>query len=369
VKGSIGGVAIGGVLAAAMAAVAQPLELSFTGPSIDRWMYPFNATPGYRNAISVFSALGQESVAGATFDQRDAQMLVGFDTAGPLAPAGGMAPVGLGECGYNITRCIIRVAVVTDLAFAYDSTYDPWTTYPTLANPQNVDLDPPGRPIELYGAAFRAPYTASTFFEGTSANPGPPFGPSDPPASDERYVYATDGAGGGLRDVSNNIRDEFDPKPFAIGRNPALAEGQLVPANTDFTFELNVADPEVQLFLRRGLNEGRLRFCITSLQPAVVGGGPGGPGPGSGQFATFYAKENVFGGGRRARLEMTVSTSLLGGDVNGDGVVNGADLSVLLSTFGTQVLPGFAGDLNCDGVVNGADLSVLLSNFGRTSSS
>lgn len=365
-KSAVASVAIGVGLVVPFVASAQPLNLTFTGPTLDRWVYPFNATPGYRNAISVFSALGQESLAGATFDQRDAQMLVGFDTAGPLSPAGGQVPAGLGECGYSITRCVVRVAVVTDLAFPYDSTYDAWTTYPTMANPQHVDLDPPGRPIELYGAAFRAPFTAETFFEGTSINPGPPFGPSDPPASDDRYVYATDAAGGGARDVSNNVRDEFDPKPFAIGRNAALAEGQLVPANTDFTFELNVTDPEVQLFLRRGLNEGRLRFCITSLQSAVAGGGSGGPG--TGQFATFYAKENVFGSGRRARLELTVETSLLGGDVNGDGVVNGADLSVLLSTFGTQVLPGFAGDLNCDGLVNGADLSVLLSNFGRTAS-
>ena len=52
------------------------------------------------------------------------------------------------------------------------------------------------------------------------------------------------------------------------------------------------------------------------------------------------------------------------GDANGDNVVDGADLSVLLSQFGQSVVPGTGGDLNNDGGVDGADLSVLLSNFG-----
>jgi len=55
------------------------------------------------------------------------------------------------------------------------------------------------------------------------------------------------------------------------------------------------------------------------------------------------------------------------GDTNGDFVVNGADLSVLLGNFGA-VCPGppCAGDLNGDNLVNGADLAVLLATFGNT---
>ena len=55
------------------------------------------------------------------------------------------------------------------------------------------------------------------------------------------------------------------------------------------------------------------------------------------------------------------------GDANGDGLTNGADLSVLLAQFGLAVTPGTGADFNADGVVNGADLSVLLSNFGCVS--
>jgi len=55
-----------------------------------------------------------------------------------------------------------------------------------------------------------------------------------------------------------------------------------------------------------------------------------------------------------------------GGDANGDLVVDGADLSVLLSQFGSAVTPGNGADFNNDGFVNGADLSVLLSRFGES---
>ncbi|MGA0173485.1 MAG: GC-type dockerin domain-anchored protein, partial [Phycisphaerales bacterium] len=48
------------------------------------------------------------------------------------------------------------------------------------------------------------------------------------------------------------------------------------------------------------------------------------------------------------------------GDLNVDGVVNGADLSILLSAWGTA---DPVADINGDGVVNGADLSTLLSNW------
>jgi hypothetical protein len=48
------------------------------------------------------------------------------------------------------------------------------------------------------------------------------------------------------------------------------------------------------------------------------------------------------------------------GDLNGDGVVNGADLGLLLGNWaGIGV-----GDLNDDGIVDGADLGLLLGAWG-----
>jgi len=48
------------------------------------------------------------------------------------------------------------------------------------------------------------------------------------------------------------------------------------------------------------------------------------------------------------------------GDLNLDGVVNGADLTILLSAWGTS---DPVADLNGDGTVNGADLTIQLSNW------
>ncbi len=55
----------------------------------------------------------------------------------------------------------------------------------------------------------------------------------------------------------------------------------------------------------------------------------------------------------------TVDPAGIFGDLNGDGVVNGADLGILLSNWGG----GGVGDLNGDGIVTGADLGILLSSW------
>ncbi|TVQ59154.1 MAG: hypothetical protein EA379_11885 [Phycisphaerales bacterium] len=51
------------------------------------------------------------------------------------------------------------------------------------------------------------------------------------------------------------------------------------------------------------------------------------------------------------------------GDINADGVVDFADLTLLLADFGQQA-SWLSGDLNQDGVVDFDDLSLLLSNIG-----
>jgi len=53
------------------------------------------------------------------------------------------------------------------------------------------------------------------------------------------------------------------------------------------------------------------------------------------------------------------------GDLDGDGVVNGADLGILLNAWGDCPSKGDCpADINGDGVVDGADLGVLLNNWG-----
>ena len=52
-------------------------------------------------------------------------------------------------------------------------------------------------------------------------------------------------------------------------------------------------------------------------------------------------------------------------DLNNDGVVNGADLGILLAAWGPCSATPCTGDLNNDGVVDGADLGILLSAWGN----
>lgn len=51
-------------------------------------------------------------------------------------------------------------------------------------------------------------------------------------------------------------------------------------------------------------------------------------------------------------------------DLDGDRVVDGTDLGVLLGEFGSRGDGGGIGDLNRDGMVNGADLGLLLGGWG-----
>jgi len=52
------------------------------------------------------------------------------------------------------------------------------------------------------------------------------------------------------------------------------------------------------------------------------------------------------------------------GDINGDGVVNISDLSILATNFTKSNMTWSQGDLNADGVVNVYDLSILAVNWG-----
>jgi hypothetical protein len=57
---------------------------------------------------------------------------------------------------------------------------------------------------------------------------------------------------------------------------------------------------------------------------------------------------------------VTPGTCGIPGDLNGDGVVNAADLSEMLNGWGSAG----PSDLNGDGTTDAADMAVLLGNFG-----
>ncbi|MCA9220241.1 MAG: hypothetical protein KDA71_07920, partial [Planctomycetales bacterium] len=68
---------------------------------------------------------------------------------------------------------------------------------------------------------------------------------------------------------------------------------------------------------------------------------------------------------KKLKFELLDDRRMLTGDVNGDGVVNDADLVELRSAFG-QVGDNLPGDVNSDGIVDLADFQIVKDNQGLT---
>lgn len=316
------------------------IQVLYDEPTLDRWNYPFNATPGERGSASVFAAFFED------FDDRDAQFLVGFETSSDVPP-------GLPVCAYEIVSATLVVENLNGGIFAYDPTYDPYPTYLPDGDPDAQSDSDAGRPLEVYGTAYRNGFTAETYVEDS------PFGSSESTFKGTRNAFATDNFGGLLEDVSNNVDGRFDPVPFAIGQNDSLSPGQIVPSDVKFTFDLDVSNPDVQSYLAGELQRGEIRLTVSSLQPAEFDG----EGGGGGAFASFYTRENLIHelfGDRAATLDIEVNIRLLG-DANGDGQVNFSDLTVILFSFGPA--DGSPADVDCSGEINFSDLTATLFRF------
>lgn len=348
------GIALSASAAITSTGLCRPVTINFDQPSIDRWMNPFNSQPGYRTTASAFGSIGVV-IPGFNFDDRYAQFLVGFDL-----PASQVTP-GLGACRYRVTVARLTLTISTDLAFKYDPTFDALSSY-------SVADDGDGRPMELFGVAYRNgwqscpidPNTPSLnafpcYYEGTLSQPGPAFSPGNSPNENLRNAFATDNAGGTARDVSNFIRDQQNITPFAIGQITGIASGALVPVDSVVNFDLDVANPDVQAYLRGAANTGLLRLMLAGMHPASSGGGPG-----SGAYPSFYCKE-IGVPGLAGTLSFTVS-ELPAGDANGDGIVSFMDITTVLANFNSAG-EGIDGDVDCSGTVTFQDITTVLANF------
>ncbi len=315
---------------------ADNYSVHYPAPALDRWNYPFNPTPGTRITASTF---GNDPL-GAEFDNRDGQFVVGFNTNGNI-------PVGLGAGNYNVTACTIEITYANDFVAEYDPSVDPFTVFLPESDPAYTPDTDLGAPIEIYGTGFRGGFTLANWAETSPFGNGSPLSPSIRNA----FALAKNGAGAWV-DASNCVRERWTPSPFAVGVIDGLKRGQLVPVGTVMRFELDVARADVQEFLGGALDAGRLRLTISSLTKVVQQGG---------SFPQFYCRENPLvvatgAGGATLTLEVTTNTCVPA-DLNCDGVVDAADLTIMLSSWGGT---GVA-DINGDGIVDAADISALLS--------
>ena len=120
-----------------------------------------------------------------------------------------------------------------------------------------------------------------------------------------------------------------------------IAEGgSFTVAHVAESFSFAVADTDL---LARNLLLGRMTFAEAAYS-AIPG----------------LSWQNTPVGDPLARVSLTRPTIV--GDLTGDGAVDGADLSTVLSSWGVEG-PALPADLNHDGVINGADLSFVLSNW------
>lgn len=247
--------------------VAVPLAAApfqILEPTADRWMYPFNGSPGARPSASVFGAVGEPD-----FDDRDGQMLVRFSTTGIVA-------AGLGASNYALTSLQLSLTVNVNNAFRYDPTPDSFRSRLDPASPNYLADADVGVPVELFAVGYRNGFNAATFAENSAFSSG----------GGLRNAFAAGLNANGTRfDVSNNVADGFEVTPMAIGQIAGLTPGALVGEESVMTFNLNLSDAAVLAYLQASLHAGYLEFMVSSLHPTAQMATNGYP--------AFFTKENL----------------------------------------------------------------------------
>lgn len=76
----------------------------------------------------------------------------------------------------------------------------------------------------------------------------------------------------------------------------------------------------------------------------------------AGSYVLSVTRDDALTNSAGAAVSWFVDLPSVFGDLDGNGLVNGADLGLLLGAWGTAG----PGDLNSDGVVNGTDLGLIL---------
>ena len=126
-------------------------------------------------------------------------------------------------------------------------------------------------------------------------------------------------------------------------------------------YPVAVNDVEFGNFLMTGMAQPGEYARVTMRVPAAV--------PAGESFYVFALPDQLTAGfstidvdpGLVLQVRVVSGTGTpLAGDLNADGIVNGADLALLLSRWSTA---DAAADLNGDGTVGGPDLGLLLSNW------
>lgn len=338
------------VLAGGCFASAQDISLSQTRPALDRWAYNFASTfpLGSETAFSTFSIAND-----ARFDDRDAEILLGFNTSTGLTPI----PAGLPTVNYRIISASITMRVERDLAFVYDPTPDVLTSYLPVSEPDATTDADDGRPIEVFLAGYRNGYSATGATTPPRYDEDSPYGSLPPFTTNNRgsrnvFPAQYDPTTGAIVNLENCLDDRIVSRPLAVGTAP-LTPGALVPRLTDFTFSIGLTNPDARRYLSESLAAGRLNVLISSLL-ATTQGNPSIP--------RFFSKEAVdqsLPGAAAPTLAVRVCVGPPG-DWDCNGTRAPADIFAFLNAY-------FAGDpatdVNYDGARTPSDIFAFLNTY------
>ena len=271
-------------------------------PTMDKWMYPFEfGTGGSRPVAPTFASFDPR------FDTRDAEFLIGWQTQASI-------PTNAAPSRYLLRRVRLSLTVGRDLVnnatgervtFNYDPSFDSYRTHLPSQHPDHQPDADAGRPVEVFGAAFRNGYDAVSYLEDTPFGIVGAFTSNNISIGTRNAFAAVFDARGQWVDVANHVgqtnanwtQPPFEARPWAVGQTTGVAPGAGVPVGSTFTFDLDLADPQIAGHLARSLAAGRLSLMVSSLSPAKQVT-PGGTGlGGSGAYPQWSTREdNLFPG-------------------------------------------------------------------------
>lgn len=165
------------------------------------------------------------------------------------------------------------------------------------------------------------------------------------------------------RDSDDNLRPADWDVSALFGTTYTTLQAPYYYAWTDVGFDERVGD-----FDGGGVVNSMDQAQIDSEIASLDGGSQDGDGAVNGSvtvvsFASAFNVHDVTGDGVINSADRAALGPALVGDLNGDCVVNFADLNLVVSFFNTG---NEDGDVNGDGLVNFADLNLVVSNFNVT---
>ncbi len=352
------------VLCACLLAVDGRGEVAqWSEPALDTWAYTNGFGGGSRLQApsfgGIFVAEGESEFSpnGAGGPARLGSMLIAFETTEAIE-------AGLPPSRYAIESVVVTARMADGSTGSLPYSEQPISPSGLLSEALSGGISSQ-KPMELFGVGFRSGYEG--FALGVDQT-GTRFSEATPAYGNDGYrVFPVVGDGGdGYRDVSNNLTGgfsatepqgetaPFDADPWSVG-TAGLNEGESVPANTTYTFDLDLGLHGVTDYLQESLASGVLGFMLSSVHPAAQPGSAGG-----GSYPQWFAKEavGVFSGAEAATLTIDYAILPIAGDYDGNGFVEPADYDTWSASYGLEVTPDTGADGNGDGFVDAADYTV-----------